>query len=88
LDMTIQSKFAAFRDSMASWLIERNDEIDITLAAIVAKQNALFVGPPGVAKSMLAEQIASWIGGRFFNIQVNRFTARQKNCLANCRSRV
>lgn len=78
LDMTIQSKFAAFRDSMASWLIERNDEIDITLAAIVAKQNALFVGPPGVAKSMLAEQIASWIGGRFFNIQVNRFTAPEE----------
>ena len=51
---TLQTKFAGFRSAMAAALIERDDEIDLALTALVARENVLFVGPPDTETEAVA----------------------------------
>ncbi len=71
---TIQAKFTTTRKELAASLIERDDEIDIALTALICKQHPLFVGPPGTGKSMLADAIVSWLEGSKFSILLNKFS--------------
>lgn len=43
------------RREMRTRLVEMDDEIEIFLLALVAKQHACFIGSPGIAKSFLVE---------------------------------
>ena len=51
----LQAKFATARREMAEALIERDQEIDLTLTGLVARENVLLVGPPGCANSLLLD---------------------------------
>ncbi len=64
----IHAKFATTRAELASALIERDDEIDLVLTALIAKEHVLLVGPPGCAKSLLLDSIMKWDGGTKFAI--------------------
>ncbi|HTP26369.1 MAG TPA: AAA family ATPase, partial [Anaeromyxobacteraceae bacterium] len=46
------------RTDLAIRFPERKDVIDGSLAAILASEHCLLLGPPGTAKSMLARAIA------------------------------
>lgn len=72
--MTLHAKFSATRSELASTLIERDQEIDLALTSLIAQEHVLLVGPPGTAKSMLADVLASWMHGSKFCLQINRFT--------------
>src|SRR5688572_16666374 len=74
----IQEKFAATRKELSSALIERDDEIDLVLTALVAQEHVLLVGPPGCAKSLLLDTLMSWMSGRRFSILLNRFTCPEE----------
>ncbi len=75
----IQQKFSTTRQELSSSLIERNEEIDLVLTALIAQEHCLLVGPPGTAKSMLADAIVSWFGsGKKFAICLTKFTTPEE----------
>lgn len=73
-----QAKFAAARRELADALIERDDEIDLALTALVAREHLLLVGPPGCGKSLLLDSLLSWIECRRFSILLTKFTTPEE----------
>jgi MoxR-like ATPase len=76
--MNAHAKFAQMRSDMNAALIERTAEIDLCLTALVARQHVLLVGPPGTAKSMLAESLVRWLAGQQFTILLTKFTTPEE----------
>ena len=70
----VQEKFAATRRELSSALIERDEEIDLVLTALIASEYVLLVGPPGCGKSLLLDSVLAWTGGTKFNILLTKFT--------------
>src|SRR5690606_32312786 len=55
--------------------VERNEVIEGALAALIARQHVLLLGPPGTAKSMLADELCRRIeGARYFQWLLTKFT--------------
>lgn len=77
--MTPREKLLALRDELQQTFLERGELIDGTLAALLAARNLLIVGPPGTAKSMLADELCRRIeGARYFQWLLTRFTAPEE----------
>jgi len=74
----VHSKFVAARTEMAATLIERDDEIDLVLTALVAKEHVLLVGPPGCAKSVLLDSLFRWVGGIKFALLMTKYTVPEE----------
>src|SRR3954465_15810494 len=74
----VQAKFATTRKELSAALIERDDEVDLVLTALVAQEHVLLVGPPGCAKSLLLDSLMAWMNGRRFSILLNRFTTPEE----------
>src|SRR5215210_822806 len=74
----IRDKFALARKELSTALIERDDEVDLVLTAILANEHVLLVGPPGCAKSLLLDSLLSWTGGRKFSILFTKFTVPEE----------
>ena len=71
----LKSKFAQLRAELAASLIDREDEIDLTLTALIGQTSLLFVGPAGCAKSMTLESIFKAVaGGKVFTWLMGKFT--------------
>ncbi len=49
--------FKAYFDAVKGRLFERNDLVDLVSIALLAKEHVLIMGPPGNAKSLLADEI-------------------------------
>lgn len=67
-------KFARARKELSAALIEREEEVDLVLTALVANEHVLLVGPPGCGKSLLLDSVLSWTGGTKFSILLTKFT--------------
>ena len=76
----LQEKFATTRRELAAALIERDDEIDVVLTALIANEHALFVGNPGTGKSLLLDSLLAWTGGRRFSILLTKFSVPEEVC--------
>ena len=76
--MTTRDKFMTTRRELAAALIERDEEIDLVLCALVAKEHALLVGPPGCAKSLLLDSLMKWAGGSKFAALLNKYTVPEE----------
>lgn len=61
--MTDATAFRTLRDQLNLRHFERYDEIEIALAAILTRQHVVLIGPPGTAKSMLAEDLTKVFTG-------------------------
>lgn len=72
------AKIAAAKKEFAKSFVERDAELNLTLVAMVAGENILFVGPPGTAKSMLCDAIHELVGGEGFSCLMNKFTAPEE----------
>jgi MoxR-like ATPase len=70
----IHSKFQTCRDELNAALIDRDDEIQIALVALVANEHAVFVGPPGTAKSLLSDSIVGFLDCRKYSVLLNKFS--------------
>lgn len=75
----VHVSFAALRTALKSAFIERDPLIDAALAALVAGQHVLVVGPPGTAKSQLAATLCESIdGAAYFQWLLTRFTTPEE----------
>ena len=70
----VREKFARARKELSAALIERDDEVDLVLTALVAGEHVLLVGPPGCAKSLLLDSVLAWTGGTKFSVLLTKFT--------------
>src|SRR5689334_23974188 len=70
----VREKFASARKELSSALIERDEEVDLVLTALLANEHVLLVGPPGCGKSLLLDSVLSWTGGTRFTILLTKFT--------------
>src|SRR4051812_9857133 len=74
----VQEKFLATRKELSSALIERDDEVDLALTALVSNEHALLVGQPGSAKSLLLDSLMAWTSGRRFTALLTKFTTPEE----------
>src|SRR4051794_24214279 len=70
----VQEKLMTTRKELSSTLIERDDEVDIVLTALVCNEHPLLVGQPGTAKSLLLDSLMRWTSGRRFTALLTKFT--------------
>lgn len=70
----VQAEFAAAQSELAAALIERDEEIDPSLTALVAGEHLLLVSSPGCAKSLLLVSILDWTGGSKFSMLLTKFS--------------
>ena len=67
------------RDELQQIFLERGDLIDGALIALLAGQHVLVVGPPGTAKSMLADEVCRRVtGAQYFQWLLTRFTTPEE----------
>ena len=69
-----RDKFALTRAELSAALIEREEEVDLALTALLAGEHLLLVGPPGCGKSLLLDTLLAWTGGTKFNVLLTKFT--------------
>lgn len=71
--------FGRARAQLRAATIGREGEIDLLLLALVAGQNVMMLGPPGVGKSYLASKFAETIdGAKFFGILLTKTTTPEE----------
>ena len=75
---SVCEKIALARRELSAALIERDDEIDLALTALLAGEHLLLVGPPGCGKSLLLDALLAWAGGARFAILFTKFTTPEE----------
>jgi len=77
--VTPQDKLRKIRDELQRLFLERADVIDGALAALLSAQHVLIIGPPGTAKSMLADELCRRIdGAMYFQWLLTKFTTPEE----------
>src|SRR5262245_4673637 len=74
----VQEKFVLARKELSDTLIERDEEIDLVLTALVCQEHVLLVSPPGCAKSLLLDAVMNWLHGRRFTILLTKFSVPEE----------
>lgn len=73
----IQQVIMSGMRDMNNTLIERDDEVQMLMTALLCGEHSLLVGPPGTAKTLLMETLADFVEVREdqrFNILFSKFT--------------
>ena len=74
-----QGKIARIRDELNAQFFERGELIDGALCALLSANHVLMIGPPGTAKSMLAEELCQRIeGANYFQWLLTKFTTPEE----------
>jgi MoxR-like ATPase len=66
------------RASLMAQFPERKDVIDGSLAAVLAGEHVLLIGPPGTAKSALVRCLAQVFGGSYFERLLTKFSTPEE----------
>jgi MoxR-like ATPase len=77
--MTAQEKLKKIREELRQSFLERVDLIDGAISALLSSHHVLIIGPPGTAKSMLADELCRRIeGANYFQWLLTRFTTPEE----------
>ena len=72
-------KLARIRDELNRGFLERADLIDGALTALLSSNHVLVIGPPGTAKSMLADELCRRIeGANYFQWLLTKFSTPEE----------
>lgn len=75
----IAAKLAEVREDLKRRFAERDEFIDGALAALLARQHVLIIGPPGSAKSMITHALCSRISGAvYFHWLLTKFSTPEE----------
>jgi len=78
-NMTALEKAKQLQKELNSSIVERESEVEGSIVALIAKVHVLFLGPPGTAKSLLAENICrAIVGGKFFRWLMTKYTTPEE----------
>ena len=73
------AKLGEIRDQLNRAFLERAELIDGALAALLSHHHVLLIGPPGTAKSMLADELCARIeGANYFQWLLTRFSTPEE----------
>jgi MoxR-like ATPase len=73
------TKLSAIRDELNHLFLERADLIDGSLIALLSASHVLVIGPPGTAKSMLADELCRRIeGANYFQWLLTKFSTPEE----------
>ena len=70
--------FLQLEQELCQHFQERHEVIRGLLVAAIAKGNMLILGPPGTAKTALAEALSHQLGGRFFSLLLTKVSAPEE----------
>ena len=71
----VQQKFVELQKQLNHYHIERYDEVQLASVALLSKYHIVLIGPPGTAKSMLAEDLVNvFQGAKLFKYLLGKFT--------------
>jgi len=70
----LRTKLSSVRAALSASLVERDEEIDLCLTALIAREHLLLVGPPGLAKSALLDGLLACASGSRFSILMTKHT--------------
>jgi MoxR-like ATPase len=72
-------KLEALRRELKGLFVERDEFVDGALAALLARQHVLLIGPPGSGKSMLVHALCERIpGASYFHWLLTKFTTPEE----------
>jgi len=75
----LKEEIQALHEEFKEHFIERDEEILGAILAILSNENVLYLGPPGTAKTYLAQNICKSIdGAQFFYYLLTRFTTPEE----------
>ncbi|MGO9799202.1 MAG: AAA family ATPase, partial [Candidatus Binatus sp.] len=76
---TALSKLARIREELNRMFLERTDLIDGAIVAMLSANHVLIIGPPGTAKSMLADELCRRIeGANYFQWLLTKFSTPEE----------
>src|ERR1700688_1338973 len=76
---TALSKLSSIREELNHLFLERADLIDGSLCALLSANHVLIIGPPGTAKSMLADELCGRIeGANYFQWLLTKFSTPEE----------
>jgi MoxR-like ATPase len=74
----VNQKFLALEKELKCLYFEREEIIRGMLVALIARGNLLMLGPPGTAKTDLAQRLCSQLGGNFFARLLTKVSAPEE----------
>jgi MoxR-like ATPase len=73
------ANLAAIRDELNHLFLERTDLVDGALCALLSSSHVLVIGPPGTAKSMLADELCRRVeGAEYFQWLLTKFSTPEE----------
>lgn len=77
--MSIYEKINTIRSELKSEFIERDEQVNGALVALLSKQHCLYIGVPGTAKSMLTDKLCRRIdGAQYFQWLLTKFSTPEE----------
>lgn len=74
----MHKQFQTLRADLSAQFPERGNAIEGSLAALLAGEHVLLIGPPGTAKSALVRSIANAFGGSYFERLLTKFSTPEE----------
>jgi MoxR-like ATPase len=76
---TIYDKVNSIRSELKQEFIERDEQVDGALCALLSRQHLLMIGAPGTAKSLLTDKICQKIeGAQYFQWLLTKFSTPEE----------